>query len=114
MKGASSESKEKEVQCDKFSDNMLQGDSNLDEGLRLFKRKLEKFVVHEFRTGEINQHLAVFINHEHEENERMGSLASSEEGFSKTLKSCSQEKTHVYKCTQYEKEKEKGGCHIRC
>lgn len=32
--------KEKEVQCDKFSDNMLQGDSNLDEGLRLFKRKI--------------------------------------------------------------------------
>lgn len=32
--------KEKEVQCDKFSDNMLQGDSNLDEGLRLFKGKI--------------------------------------------------------------------------
>lgn len=35
-----SRGQEMEVQCDKFSDNVLQGDSNLDEGLGLFQRNI--------------------------------------------------------------------------
>lgn len=34
-----SQGQEREVHCDKFSDNRLQGDRNLDEGLMLFQRK---------------------------------------------------------------------------
>lgn len=101
--------KEKEVQCDKFSDNILQGDSNLDEGLRLFKRKIrsndeeDSFPIPESglkkrgwsdfykvkqpvevrrprvqdrRDQSTSSGLHSIMNTE--ENERMGSLASSE------------------------------------